>query len=112
MPHLSPVGDPAAPLPADGTASMLIILARLEGKVDVVTAQHGAQLAEHARRIDDSEARLRAVEARPPVAPAVDDRLRAVEARPVVTPRAVWAGVGTIGALIVGAAGVVINLAS
>ncbi|SCL32975.1 hypothetical protein GA0070616_4603 [Micromonospora nigra] len=97
--------------PHDGTASMLIILARLEGKVDVVTAQHGAQLDEHARRLNDVELRLRAEEARPATAPEVDTRLRAVESRPVVTPRAVWAAVGTVGTLAIGAVGVLINLA-
>ncbi|MDG4792709.1 hypothetical protein [Micromonospora sp. WMMD1082] len=100
------------PVDPSGTASMLIILARLEGKVDVVTAQHGAKLDEHARRLGDVETRLRAEEARPSTAPEVDARLRAVESRPVVTPRAVWAAVGTVGALAIGAAGVVINLAT
>ncbi|TDC33468.1 hypothetical protein, partial [Micromonospora sp. KC213] len=95
--------------PPDGTASMLIILARLEGKLDVVAAQHGAKLDEHSRRLADVEFRLRAEEARPATAPEVDARLRAVESRPVVTPRAVWAAVGTVGALAIGAAGVVIN---
>ncbi|OZV74760.1 hypothetical protein CA850_29730 [Micromonospora echinospora] len=97
-------------MPSDGTASMLIILARLEGKVDVVTAQHGAQLGEHARRLDDVELRLRAQESRPPTPPETDARLRAVESRPVVTPRAMWAGVGTLGALIIGAVGVLDKL--
>ncbi|MFD6638336.1 hypothetical protein ACFWDN_21245 [Micromonospora chalcea] len=89
---------------------MLIILARLEGKVDVVTAQHKAQLDEHARRLNDVELRLRAEEARPATAPEVDTRLRAVESRPVVTPRAMWTGVSAIGALVVGASGLLVNI--
>lgn len=72
---------------------MLIILARLEGKLDVVAAQHDARLSELTRRVDAAERQRQ----------ADDARLRTIEARPTVTPRAMWTGVGTVGALVVGA---------
>lgn len=67
-------------LPAD--VQVQVGFARLEAKLDVALAQHGAKLDEHGRRIADTE-----------------ERLRAVEARPVVSPRSVWAAVATLGGL-------------
>lgn len=74
----------AIPPPDDGgSASVLIALARLEGKVDAALATQGAQLAEHGRRLDDHE-----------------PRIRAVENRPTVTPTAMWTALGTLAAIV------------
>lgn len=51
------------------TDSVPVTLARLEGKVDVALAQHGAAIASHEREIADHETRIRAVEAKPTVSP-------------------------------------------
>ncbi|MFI7069541.1 hypothetical protein [Micromonospora sediminicola] len=78
--------------------------ARIEAKLDVALAQHGAKLDEHGRRLDESDKRLRAVEDRACVDPAdvIDHeaRLRVQEQRPYVTPASVWKAAGTIGALV------------
>lgn len=50
--------------------AVLVAVTRLEAKVDVALAQHGARLEEHSRGISDHEERLRAVEARKTVSPA------------------------------------------
>ncbi|GAA2843942.1 hypothetical protein Acy02nite_68540 [Actinoplanes cyaneus] len=73
----------AIPPPDEGGAAVLIALARLEGKVDAALATQGAQLAEHGRRLDDHE-----------------PRLRAVENRPTVSPRAMWTALGTLAAIV------------
>jgi hypothetical protein len=57
--------DPAGP-----DTAVQVVLARLEGKVDVALAQHGAKLDSHAAEILDHETRLRAVEQKPTVSPA------------------------------------------
>lgn len=49
--------------------SLLIAFTRLEGKVDVALAQHGADLKAHADDLADHEARLRVLEATPTVSP-------------------------------------------
>lgn len=81
-----------------------VFAARIEAKLDVALAQHGAKLDEHGRRLADVEIRVRAIESRPRVEPAevddLDGRLRAVESRPVVTPRAVWGAVATLGGIV------------
>jgi len=71
----NPYGEP--PPGGDSATTVLIMLARVEGKLDVVAAQHGAQLTEHTRRIDDQERR----------SDGLDDRVRALEIRPTVSPR-------------------------
>lgn len=88
----------------------LLILARLEGKVDVALAQQSAILAEHSRRLDDHEPRLRAVESRPEVPEAVDVRLRALDARlretesrPTVSPAKAMTGAGVIAGIVAAA---------
>lgn len=48
---------------------LLIAFTRLEGKVDVALAQHGADIAVHGREIRDHETRLRALENTPTVSP-------------------------------------------
>lgn len=74
----------AIPPPDDGgSASVLIALARLEGKVDAALATQGAQLTEHGRRLDDHE-----------------PRLRLLEATPTVTPRAMWTALATLAAIV------------
>lgn len=49
--------------------SLLIAFTRLEGKVDVALAQHGADLKAHADGLADHEARIRTLEAKPTVSP-------------------------------------------
>lgn len=64
-----------------------LFLARLEAKLDVALAQHGAKLDEHSRDLADHE-----------------QRLRVQEAKPTVSPRALWTfalgAVGALGALV------------
>lgn len=85
---------PDAPLPAvDGTASLLIMMARLEGKVDVALTAQGAKVDEHARRLDSVERN----------GAATDDRLREVERRPSVTPLAALGGAAAIAAIVAAA---------
>lgn len=49
--------------------SLLIAFTRLEGKVDVALAQHGADIKAHSEDLADHEARLRVLEATPTVSP-------------------------------------------
>lgn len=67
---------------------------RLEAKVDVALAQHGARLDNHANDLRDHEARLRTQEAREYVTPFVaqdhETRIREVESRKTVSPQALW----------------------
>lgn len=85
----------------DGTNERLAVtLARLEGKVDVALAQHGASIAAHDREIIDHETRLRAVEGKVPE--RAEDRLRAVEGRSSVSWKQLWAAVASVAALIAG----------
>lgn len=74
----------------DGSSAVLIMLARVEGKLDVLAAQHGAQLTEHARRLDDQARQVS----------EVDDRVRALEIRPTVTPAKLMAAAGAATAVI------------
>ncbi|MGC5319321.1 hypothetical protein ACPXB5_11345 [Micromonospora arida] len=97
--HVTATSD----VPGDGSAAVLIMLARVEGKLDVLAAQHSTKLDEHARRLDDVEGRLRTREAAPDVPAAVDDRLRAVEQRPTVSPGAALAGAAAVAAILAAA---------
>lgn len=89
------------PLPqqpaGDGITAVLVALARVEGKLDAVTAQHGAKLEEHARRLDDQSRRSDEIDAR---VDKVDDRVRAVEIRPTVTPGKMLAAVAATAAVV------------
>ncbi|WGH21371.1 membrane protein [Arthrobacter phage Emotion] len=55
----------------DNTAALLVGLTRLEAKVDVALAQHGADIQNHKSAINDHEARIRVLEAKPSVSPRV-----------------------------------------
>lgn len=66
-----------------GSTSVLIALARLEGKVDAALALQAAKLDEHGRRLDDFESRL-----------------RSQESTPSVTPRAMWSALGVLAAIV------------
>jgi hypothetical protein len=57
------------PTPSKTETDLLIAFTRLEGKVDVALAQHGADIAVHGREIKDHETRLRALENTPTVSP-------------------------------------------
>lgn len=74
---------PVPPPEEGGAASVLIALARLEGKVDAAIALQAAKLDEHGRRLDDFEGRL-----------------RTQESTPTVTPRAMWTALGTLAAIV------------
>lgn len=52
-------------------ATVLLALTRLEAKLDVALTQHAGRLESHAEEIADHEARVRALENRPYVRPAV-----------------------------------------
>lgn len=59
-----------APSDTSNTQASLIVLTRLEAKVDVALATQGADLAAQKSDLADHEARLRAIELRPTVTPA------------------------------------------
>ena len=72
---------------------MLVAIARLEGKVDVVLARHDVRLSAVERESADH-----------------DGRIRALEARPTVSPRALWAAVTSGAALVFGVITLINNL--
>lgn len=84
------------PTPASTEAALLIAFTRMEAKVDVALAQHGADLKAHADDLTDHETRLRNLEARPTCDAGLEDRLRAVEQKPTVSPRALGAVVTSV----------------
>lgn len=90
-------------------ADLRLVIARMEAKLDVALAQHGARLESHGRTLQDHEARLRAVEgnrgADPDDVLDHESRLRAVEARKTVSPGVLWATVASI----ITAAGVILS---
>lgn len=61
---------PAEDKNPEGT-TLLIAVTRLEAKLDVALAQHGAKLETHDAKLEDHEKRLRVQEARPSVSPRV-----------------------------------------
>lgn len=75
------------PDPNIAGTDLLIALTRLEAKVDVVLAQHGADLRAHGQDLADHEARL-----------------RTLEATPTVSPKTLWAVTSTALTLILGVA--------
>lgn len=54
----------------DEATKLLVALTRLEGKIDLILAQHSADIGAHRERLDDHERRLRTVEQTPTVSPA------------------------------------------
>ena len=87
----------STPEPAPPAETTRVVLARLEGKLDVIAVQLSALI----RTQDDHEARLRALEARPAADSSDHEaRLRTIEARPTVSPRQLAAALVTaLGAL-------------
>lgn len=73
----------SASSPIDDTGEVRVTLARLEGKLDAALAGQAAKVDEHARRLADLE-----------------PRVRLIEQTPTVSPRAMWAGLGTVAALV------------
>lgn len=76
---------------------------RLEAKLDVAIAQHGAAIEGHARRLNDVEQEVRKMQEDPRVDPqAIQDhetRIRVQERKSTVSPRALAATVaGVLGA--------------
>ncbi|UIW13438.1 membrane protein [Arthrobacter phage Amyev] len=72
--------------PSKTETDLLIAFTRLEGKVDVALAQHGADIAIHGKEIQDHEARI-----------------RALESTPTVSPRALWTTVASAAGLAIAA---------
>ncbi|AYN57741.1 membrane protein [Arthrobacter phage DrManhattan] len=72
--------------PTKAETDLLIAFTRLEGKVDVALAQHGADIAVHGREIRDHE-----------------DRIRALENTPTVSPRVLWTTVASAAGLVLAA---------
>jgi hypothetical protein len=66
-------------VPSNDSTALLVGMTRLEAKVDVVLAQHGAKIDAHASDLQDHE-----------------ERLRVLEARPTVSPRVLWTTVASI----------------
>lgn len=69
--------------PASSEAALLVALTRMEAKVDVALAQHGADIQSHAKDIGDHE-----------------DRIRRLESKPTVSPKALWTAIGSGAGLI------------
>lgn len=64
---------PANEIPAGTTpeSALLMVVMRLETKVDVALAQHGADIQNQGRDIQDHEDRIRKLELKPTVSPGV-----------------------------------------
>ncbi len=57
-------------LDAEGPgAAVLVALTRMEAKVDIALAQHGAEIKTQGQTVDDHETRLRVLEAKSTVSP-------------------------------------------
>lgn len=78
--------EPNVQHPSKAETDLLIAFTRLEGKVDVALAQHGADIAVQGKEIQDHEARI-----------------RALESTPTVSPRALWTTVASAAGLMVAA---------
>jgi len=72
-----------------------VMFARLEAKLDVALAQHGAKIEQHGQEISELRTLLRKMEDRPVAQPEGlldhEQRLRVMEGRPFVSPRQLWA---------------------
>ena len=80
-------------------AAVLVAITRMEAKVDVALAQHGADIKSQGRDLEDHEARIRLLEARPVSGDDHEARLRKLEGTPTVSPRTLWTTVASIGGL-------------
>ena len=87
-------------MPEDSDTRVTTMLIRLEAKLDVALAQHGAKLETHGQELVDHETRIRAVEGRPVVPADHEARLQAIEKQPTVTPAKLWAVVLGAGGLL------------
>jgi len=52
-----------------GDAAVLVALTRMEAKVDIALAQHGAEIKTQGQTVEDHEARIRVLESRSTVSP-------------------------------------------
>lgn len=98
---------PVSETPAHGEpspADVRIWFARLEAKLDVALAQHGAKIEEHGRQIGELQAHVSRLDDRPvaTVEGLLDheQRIRELAARPYVAPRHLWAALGASAAAI------------
>lgn len=91
-----------------------VTLARLEAKVDVALAQHGAKIEQHGSELGELRQRVSRVEDRPiaSVEGVIDHehRLRVVEQRDTVTVRQLLAGLAATAGLCAALAPVVARL--
>lgn len=82
-------------------AAVLVALTRMEAKVDIALAQHGAEIKAQGETVTDHEARLRTLDTASSETKSVvksqgealtdhETRLRAQESKPTVSPRALW----------------------
>lgn len=81
MPQTANSLDPANA----GDAAVLVALTRMEAKVDIALAHHGAEIKTQGQAVEDHEARI-----------------RVLESRSTVSPRALWTAVVSAGGLIIG----------
>lgn len=63
-------------------AAVLVAITRMEAKVDIALAQHGAEIKTQGATVEDHE-----------------KRLRVLEATPTVSPRTLWTTVASVGGL-------------
>lgn len=87
-----------SPGPAEtGDVDLRIVMARVEAKIDVSIAQHGAKLEQHGQQIGELVARVERIEDRPVATPEAildhEARIRTVERTPTVSPRQLGATV-------------------
>lgn len=67
----TPAPDNEIPAGTPPEVALLMVVMRLETKVDVALAQHGADIKAQGKDIEDHESRLRVLELRPTVSPRV-----------------------------------------
>jgi len=69
-PHrIAASGEAVTPSEATDQSTIIIALTRMEAKMDVALAQHGARLDSAESNLADHETRIRVIEAKPTVSP-------------------------------------------
>lgn len=87
------------------TPAIEVMFARLEAKLDVALAQHGAKIEQHGQEISELRTLYRKMEDRPIAQPEGlldhEERIREIEKRPTVSPRQLWTTFATAAGLVI-----------
>lgn len=93
--------------PTTETDAVPVWAVRLEAKLDVALAQHGAKLDEHSRDLTQLDNRVSDLEDAPKATPEAmldhEQRIRGLEQRPVVSPKALMGILGGLAAAVAAA---------